>query len=199
MIKFVAPSKAPEGLLSLHKQFPCSNEAQYGIIPFVHFQGSIPDIHERLAWTTAHLLPSWAVPGAQKPKLKALGVLPNPSLYQVISHVTNLTKNLLKDVDREMPQPKRPLLVAIMTEVYTFLQHVSKCQEMDSLDSCSQVCLEIGNLLCDNSCILVEDGRVFVRGDQLAFQLNEQLAPYMYEVPREYGPFEHLFKRLGAE
>ncbi|XP_020604359.1 sacsin-like, partial [Orbicella faveolata] len=48
------------------------------------------------------------------------------------------------------------------------------------------------------SFILVEDGRVFVRCDQLAFRLDEQLPPYLYRVPREYGIFEHLFKRLGA-
>ncbi|KAL9954190.1 hypothetical protein ACROYT_G041693 [Oculina patagonica] len=41
-------------------------------------------------------------------------------------------------------------------------------------------------------------GRVFVRGDQLAFDLEEELPPYLYKVPREYGLFEHLFKRLGA-
>lgn len=197
-IKFVASSKASDGLLSLHKQYLCSKEAQDGISPFIHFHGSISDIHERLAWTSAPLLPRWAVPSIQVSKLKTLGVLEEPSLDQVINHVVKLSQNLLKDVDRENPQPKRRLLSDIMTEVYTFLQRASRCQESDSLNSCSQVCHEIGKRLSDYSCILVEDGRVFVRGDQLAFQLEEQLAPYLYKVPREYGTYEHLLKRLGA-
>ena len=198
MIKFVASSKASDNLLSLHKQYHCSKEVQDGTLPFIHFHGSVPKMNERLAWTTAPLLPDWVVSDSGKEMLGALGVFPYPSLDQVINHVTILSQNVPKDIDGEIPQPKRRLLDDIMTEVYTFLQLMSRCQESDSLNSCSRGCHEIRKRLSDKSCVLVEDGRVFVRGDQLAFRLDEQLAPYLYKVPREYGSFQHLLLRLGA-
>ncbi|KAJ7369514.1 hypothetical protein OS493_038433 [Desmophyllum pertusum] len=198
ILKFVAPSKASAELLFLHRQHLCPREDQDGNIPFTHFDGSIPDTHEILAWTSASLLPCWAVPSTEVLKLKSLGVLEKPSLDQVIAHVTKLSQSLSRYVDREQPESKRRLMSQIMTEVYTFLTGLSSCQKSDSLDSCSPVCHEIGKQLSDISCILVEDGRVFVRCDQLAFRLDEQLPPYLYKVPREYGSFEHLFKRLGA-
>ena len=198
MIKFVASSKASDNLLSLYKQYPCAKQVQDGTLPFIHFHGSISKMEERLVWTTAPLLPDWAVPNAEEAKLGALGVLPHPSLDQVINHVTTLSQNVLKDIDREIPEQKRRLLGDIMTEVYTFLRRISGCQESDSLNSCSLKCHEIGKRLSDKSCVLVEDGRVFVRGDQLAFHLDKQLAPYLYKVPLEYGYFQHLLLRLGA-
>ena len=196
-LKFVATSKASDELLSLHRQHQCTKQSQDGVIPFSHFHGSIPETHEKLAWTAACLLPCWAVPNTEVPKLKSLGVLEEPSIDQVIAHVTKLSQSLLKYVDRDQPEPKRRLLNRIMTEVYKFFQRVSRCQKGD-LDSCSQVCHEVGKRLSEIPFILVDDGRVFVRGDQLAFDLDEQLPPYLYRVPREYGVFEHLFKRLGA-
>ena len=197
-LKFVAPSKASDDLCSLHRQHLSSGQGKDGIIPFTLFHGSVPDNFERLTWTATSLLPRWAAPSTTSPKLKSLGVLEEPSLDQVVAHVTKLSQSLLKDVDREQPQPKRHLLSQVMAEVYTFLQRVSHCQKSDSLDSCSQVCHQIGKRLSEISFILVEDGRVFVRCDQLAFRLHEELPPYLYRVPREYGIFEHLFKRLGA-
>ena len=197
-LKFVAPSKASDELCSLHRQHLSSGQGKDGIIPFTQFHGSVPENFERLTWTAASLLPSWAVPNTTLPKLKSLGVLEEPSLEQVVAHITKLSQSLLKDVDREQPQPKRRFLSHVMTEVYTFLQRASSCQKRDSLDSCSQMCHEIGKRLSEISFILVEDGRVFVRCDQLAFHLDEPLPPYLYRVPREYGIFEHLFKRLGA-
>ena len=197
-LKFVAPSKASDGLCSLHRQHLSSGQGKDGTIPFTHFHGSVPDDFERLTWTATSLLPCWAVPSTNLPKLKSLGVLEEPSLDQVVAHVTKLSQSLLKDVDREQPQKKRDLLSQVMTEVYTFLQRVSSCQKRDSLDLCSQVCHEIGKRLSEISFILVDDGRVFVRCDQLAFHLDKDLPPYLYKVPRDYGIFEHLFKRLGA-
>ncbi|KAJ7369509.1 hypothetical protein OS493_038428 [Desmophyllum pertusum] len=166
-LKFVAPSKASDELISLHRQHLCPRED----IPFTRFHGSIPDTHERLVWTSASLLPCWAVPSTEVLKLKTLEFSRNPP---------SIRSSLMSQNYRKATQD------------------LSSCQKSDSLDACSPVCHEIGKRLSDISCILVEDGRVFVRCDQLAFHLDEQLPPYLYKVPREYGSFEHLFKRLGA-
>ena len=195
-IRFVACQKASDELTLLHRQhLVCSREQ---IPPFTHFKDSIPHTQERLAWTTASLLYYWAIPKPEIPKLGNLQVLKKPSLDQVIDNVVNLSQNLLKRVEREQPESKRRLLNQIMTEVYKFFTSTSSCQNRDSFDSCSQVCDTICKRLSAFPCILVEDGRVFVRCDQLAFHLDKELPPYLYRVPREYGTFEHLFKRLGA-
>ena len=195
-IKFVACQKASDDLSLLHRQHLVSNREQ--IPPFGHFKDSIPHACETLAWTTASLLFEWAIPNLNLPQLANLQVLMKPSLEHVISNVVNLSQNLLKRADREQPEPKRRRLTQIMTEVYRFLTDTSGCQSTDSLDSCSRVCNTICKRLSGIPCVLVEGGRVFVRGNQLAFHLDEEQPPYLYKVPREYGIFEHLFKRLGA-
>ena len=197
-VKFVAPQKASDELVHLHRQHLVESGNQAQLPPFSQFKNSIPHTHERLVWTTAPLLPSWAVPVSKFPKLAKLQVLQKPTLDQVIENVSNLSKSLSKRTDREQPEPRRRILSQIMTEVYTFLTEMSECSTSASLESCSPVCVTIGRRLSSVSCILVEGGRVFVRCDQLAYDLDEQLPPYLYRVPREYGAFEHLFKRLGA-
>ena len=197
-VKFVAPQKASDELVHLHRQHLVESGNQEQLPPFTQFKNSIPNTHERLVWTTAPLLPFWAVPDYVFPKLANLQVLQKPSLDQVIENVSNLSKSLSKRTDREQPEPRRRLLSQIMKEVYTFLTEISGCPSSDSLETCSPVCVTIGRQLSSISCILVEDGRVFVRCDQLAYDLDKELPPYLYKVPREYGAFEHLFKRLGA-
>ena len=195
-IKFVACRKASDDLSLLCRQYLVSNRDQ--IPPFNHFKHSIPYKQEALAWTTASLLYEWAIPNPQKPVLKNLQVFMKPSLEQVISHVRNLSQTLSKCTDREQPEPKRQRLSQIMTEVYKFLRDTSACSGTDSNESCSVNCDTICEQLSDIPCVLVEGGRVFVRGNQLAFHLEAEQPPYLYRVPREYGSFEHLLKRLGA-
>ena len=197
-VKFVAPEKASDELVHLHRQHLVGSGNQEQLPPFTQFKDSIPDTHERLAWTTASLLPSWAVPDFKSTKLATLQIRQEPSLVQVIEHVINLSKDLSKRADREKPEPKRRLLSQIMTELYTFLTRTSGCPSSDSFESCSQACVTIRKRLSSIACILVEGGRVFVRCDQLAYDLDVELPPYLYKAPREYGPFEHMFKRLGA-
>ena len=112
--------------------------------------------------------------------------------------MVNLSRSLSEREDREQPEPRRRLLSQVMIEVYKFLTELSNCGTSDSSESHTPACDTIGERLSCSPCILVESGRVFVRCDQLAYDLDQELPPYLYRVPREYGAFEHLFKRLGA-
>ena len=197
-IKFVASQKASDELVILHKQYLVDSGNKEQLPPFAHFKNSTPQAFERLVWTTACLLPSWAVPDNTSLKLSKLQVCQKPTLDQVVDNVVNLSRNLAKREDREQPEPRRRLLSQVMVEVYTFLTKSSNCGAKDSSESHTPACVTITERLYCSPCILVEDGRVFVRCDQLAYDLDEELPPYLYRVPREYGAFEHLFKRLGA-
>ena len=141
----------------------------------------------------------WAIPDLNcYPELAKLKLLFKPSLDQVTENVKRLSTNVSKSADRERPEPRRRLLSEVMINVYKFLTEMSDCSSNKVFDSCSQACVKIECLLSSIACALVEDGRIFVRCDQLAFDLKKELPPYLYTVPREYGAFQHLFKRLGA-
>ena len=197
-VKFVASRKASDELVILHKQYLVDSANKEQLPPFAHFSNSAPQAFERLVWTTACLLPSWAIPDNTSLKLSKLQVRQKPTLDQVVDNVVNLSRNLAKREDREQPEPRRRLLSQVMVEVYTFLTKLISCGAKDSSESHTPACVTISERLFCIPCILVDGGRVFVRCDQLAYDLDEELPPYLYRVPREYGAFEHLFKRLGA-
>ena len=200
-IKFVTPQKASVELIHLHKQHFVKSGSHDQHPPFIPFKDSVTwtDENERLVWTSASLLPSWAIPDLKcYPKLAKLKVLSKPSLDQVTENVKTISTNVSKSADRERPEPTRSLLIKVMINVYSFLTEMSGCSSNEVSDSCSKACVKIESFLSSIACALVEDGRIFVRCDQLAYNLEEELPPYLYRVPREYGPFEHLFKRLGA-
>ena len=197
-VKFVASQKATDELLFLHKQHLVESGNKEQLPPFLSFKNSISHTFERLVWTSACLLPSWAVPDNKSSKLAKLQVCQKPTLDQVVDNVVNLSRSLSKREDREQPEPRRRLLSQVMIEVYMFLTELSNCGTSDSSESHTPACDTIGERLSCSPCILVESGRVFVRCDQLAYDLDQELPPYLYKVPRDYGAFEHLFKRLGA-
>ena len=200
-VKFVASQKASDELIHLHKQHFVKNGSQDQLPPFIPFKDSVPwtGENERLVWTSASLLPVWAIPNLDwYPKLAHLKVLCKPSVDQVTENVKTISTNVSKSADRERPEPTRRLLNKIMINVYTFLTEMSGCSSNEGFASCSQACVRIESLLSSIACALVEDGLIFVRCDQLAYDLEEELPPYLYRVPRQYGAFQHLFKRLGA-
>ena len=200
-VKFVASQKASNELIILHNQYLIENGSQDQLPPFIAFKDSVActEVNEKLVWTSASLLRSWAIPELDcYPKLAILKVLFKPSLDQVTENVKRVSTNFSKSADRERPEPIRRLLSKVMINVYKFLTEMSHCSRNDAFDSCSHECVKIKSLLSSIPCALVEDGRIFVHFDQLVYNLEEELAPYLYRVPREYGAFEHLFKRLGA-
>ncbi|XP_015762333.1 PREDICTED: sacsin-like [Acropora digitifera] len=198
-VKFVASQKASNELILLHNQYLVENGSQDP--PFIPFKDSVvsTEENERLVWTSASLLPSWAIPDLDcYPELARLKVLFKPSLDQVTENVKRVSTNVSKSADRERPELTRSLLRKVMINVYSFLTETCGCSSNEVSDSCSKACVKIESFLSSIACALVEDGRIFVRCDQLAYNLKQELAPYLYRVPREYGAFEHLFKRLGA-
>ena len=200
-VKFVASQKASDDLIHLHKQHFVKNGSQDQLPPFIPFKNSVIWTleNEKLVWTSASLLPSWAVPNLELyRKLANLKVLSKPSLDQVTENVKKISTDVSKSADRELPEPRRRLLSKVMRDVYKFLTEMSDCSSNDTFGSCSEECVRIENLLSSIPCALVEDGRIFVRCDQLAYSLEKELPPFLYRVPREYGAFQHLFKRLGA-
>ena len=196
-ITFVAADVASDELKNLQLQFGCVTKED--IPPFTEFHGALPSEQQKLAWTCMPLLPVWAAPNtAEKQVLEDLGVALVPPLDKVINHVDTLTKVHSGNVHKDTPKDQRELLHDVIYEAFSFLKGECQCPGTTLSERCSKSCLAIGSILMKTSCIPVEEGRVFVEGNQLAFETTIELPPYFYKVPREYGHFEHLLKRLGA-
>lgn len=196
-IKFVATETASKQLTNLQPQFACKSKED--IPPFTEFHGALPCEQQKISWTSTPLLPAWATPNtAEKQVLEDLGVALLPPLDKVINHIALLTKAHSGNVHKDTPKDQRELLHDVIYEAFTFLKGECNCSGNTLSDKCTKSCLAIGNILRKTPCIPVEEGRVFVEGNQLAFETTTEMPPYFYKVPREYGHFEHVLKRLGA-
>lgn len=196
-IRFVAAETASVELRSLHPQ--CGCDTKDDVPPFTEFHGALPSEHQKLAWTSMSLLPPWATPStAEKRVLEDLRVALLPPLDKVINHVDVLSKAHSWNVHKDIAKDQRELLHDVIYDAFNFLKGECHCPGTTLSGKCSKSCLAIGSILMRSPCIPVEEGRVFVEGSQLAFETTIELPPYFYKVPREYGHFEHLLKRLGA-
>ncbi|PFX24292.1 Sacsin [Stylophora pistillata] len=196
-IKFVAAETASKQLTNLQPQYACKSKED--IPPFTEFHGALPCEQQKISWTSIALLPAWATPNsAEKQVLEDLGVALLPPLDKVINHITLLTKAHSGNVHKDTPKDQRELLHDVIYETFTFLKGDCNCPSNTLSDKCTKSCLAIGSILKKTPCIPVEEGRVFVEGNQLAFETTTEMPPYFYKVPREYGHFEHVLKRLGA-
>ena len=196
-IKFVPPERPDESLLKFQLQ---PQRADPRPPPLIQFRGSISSDAQRLVWTCCDLLPSWAMPSGKNETfiLDCLGVYTDPPLDKVLDHLMNLTTTLSSSTEKELPNSQGKLLEEITMEIYGFLMQACKCSSKRWRGGCTDCCREIEQRLRNCACILIEHGHVFVQAKQLVFDLHDEIAPYLYKVPREYGAYDHLLKKLGA-
>ena len=196
IIKFVTPQKANDSLQALHPQYRSTGNNR---IKFGEFNKAVPSDHERLVWTSATLLPPWIVNEAPSHVPESLGVLKEPLIEQVLEHTEILSKTLTKSTDKELPSLKRRELRKVMDDIYRFCKDKIDCSDSQVIgDDCAASCKAIGARLSSVPCVLVDDGRILVRGGQLALETQEEFPPHLYKVPTIYGAYLHLFRRLGA-
>ena len=204
-VKFIASEKVKSNLLSFYKQYQCRDENQHP--PFLQFSNSVPWEYRKLVWTSASLLPEWAMPTQKmlcKPScnenFSAKLQIRGPSVETVISHLQNICGPLGEMSKKEEALLHPRVLNTVMTSIYEFFQGATACCGKVISENCNSECKTIGRRLKTTPCILVEDSKVLVRGDQLSFKVDpdKSLRPFLYEVPRYYGSYEHILKRLGA-
>ncbi|XP_028405565.1 sacsin-like [Dendronephthya gigantea] len=204
-VKFVASEKVEDVYLSLHKQYCCHEGSDQP--PFVYFSNAVLWKYRSLVWTSANLLPEWNAevicnkyPDCKTENLHEYLGVKYPTLEMVIKHTQNISGVLFERSKKEELLPQNLQVPKIMDCIYKYLQVAAKCPKDEICDSCSDMCKMIGDRLANCHCILVDDGKVVVKGDQITFKIPEEksLKPFIYQVPREYGYLEHLLKRLGA-
>ena len=188
-IEFIAPAKVETELTSIHEQYQCSSS---GYLPFIKFSGAVPWNSRELAWTSASILPMWAQPNNDG-DMTALDIaLSGPTYEDLLDHLQNLTTSYNPDsVDSCR-------LHHITKSIYQSLLKSTQCYTSNS--DCTAVCVNISARLKDIPCIFLQENKVFVKGEQLAFKLPENcdFKPFIYSVPRELWELQHLLKQLGA-
>ncbi|XP_031565981.1 sacsin-like [Actinia tenebrosa] len=199
-IKFIAAEAASENLRNLYVQFESKNKDDTSL--YTAFHGAVSHECQAFLWSSVPLLPPWALPKGgenQRTLVENLGIEIAPPVDKVIKHLENLSLKYAGNVNKDTPKDQRELLHDVIYNILGFFKTETACPPGNPSERCTKSCQTFGNILRKTPCIPVEEGRVFVQGKQLAFEISEELPPFLYKVPREYGHLEHVLKRLGAQ
>ena len=183
-IRFVVSYPVGQELRSIHRQFGQGDSQT----PYIAFQGSVLQKDAEIAWTTAPILPEWAVPSYNDSVLYELNVLTKPTLELVTSHLENIACAMVRKDESEISREQFSTRMSVMAKIYRFLQKEAMSSTF------------VKNRLKDTPCILVEQGSRLVNAEQVVIELYENLEirPYLYKMPAEHGEFKQFFEYLGS-
>jgi hypothetical protein len=132
-----------------------------------------------LVWTVAPVLPSVCEPAEMS--LRFLQLSTPPAISLVMSHLQSICSTPLDQWTHE----DAPSVVFVDICKYLTSELNSRRLDSKALNALREIPLvPIGNRL--------------VKSSRLFFRLEQDLAPFMFEVPRAFGTFDALLKALGA-
>ncbi|XP_028396659.1 sacsin-like [Dendronephthya gigantea] len=191
-IKFIVPKEIEEELSSIHPQHRAD-----GILEFVSYRDSVPWDLRHLIWTSYKLLPDWAFPRHNESLISALGITSEPPLNAVFQHIETMSNCASKIIVSGSTLSEK--LKEVFKTTYEFLVNLMKHCAKEPSSDCNEKCQKIGECLKSVACILLNEERCLVRGEKLSIEdTKDKLKPHFYKIPRDYAPFDHLLKRLGA-
>ena len=128
-------------------------------------------------WSCRPICPASLLP----PQLfwSKLGIQTPPPIEHVLEHLRSIPSDTLERWS--FPESRE----SAFQRVFEYLA--------DRVDRLPQQQLQ---LLQDTACVPVSNQ--MVRPSRLFFHLSEQLAPFLFEVPREFGAYDELFRTLGV-
>ena len=149
----------------------------------VCFKESVPERHQNLTWTSATLIPDWAVP-QDSSLLDQLGIRSPPTLGMVLKHCQNLCSSETLTTSGSPEERDN-----IFKGIYNFLSSEMRAEE------CSE---EIKLALGDRPIVIVEKGTKLINARKVVMQIENELPPFLYKLPRQFSSNEDLFLALGA-
>ena len=201
-ISFLAADPVTESLQVLCSPF---RETEDDHIPFIPFSGAVSTDYEEVVWTQADLLPRWADPRLRRYELgrpprvsidkycdrflSQLQIVTKPSVDLVVRHCEVICRHL------ENRHKGGFYLSAHRVEIMNVMEHIYRfLQENAMANKEAKIVLE------GTPCILVENGTKFTKPSQAVLELYEQeeIKPFLYRVPPEFGKFQTLFQNLGC-
>lgn len=190
-VPFVAPEAASPTLQELHLQH---GDLGAGKLAYVSFRDAVAKTHEKLCWTCANLLPSWADPmnqsslsASQKEQIvQRLSIQKFPNVKLVLKHLETLCQNFGPCL--QPTQVSRTSKMEVYRALYKYL-----IEQGDGLS-------EIKEKLEKIPCVLVDDAKACVLPRQTVLNIydTEEIRPYLYKLPVELGEYQRLFISIGA-
>ena len=171
---------------------------QFDYTPYISFEGSVLSKHTNIVWTTATLLPIWANPRKYRGEDSEDGNYCNdilshldvaePTVELVTFHCQNVCFQFGKENFNEVSSEQLSVRTSVMEKIYEFLQ--AKATSSPTAKK----------LLKDTSCIMVDQGRRFIKPGQVVIELykGNQIETFLYGMPAELGQFMTLFQYLGC-
>ncbi|GAB9470173.1 hypothetical protein Gpo141_00007425 [Globisporangium polare] len=139
---------------------------------------------QALVFTSKPILLGSAVP----PRIlwSRLSILSPPTKDAVLAHLFHLTGESSGDVPSSLHWQFHLPMVEVFQEIFKYLQNTWETLCSDEQQKVAEAAI-------------VPIGSSLVKGSRLYFHLGENLAPLMYEVPRAFGAYDTLFRRLGSK
>jgi hypothetical protein len=154
-------------------------------------------------WSDRHL--SWTVtpvvPEALSPPTichERLGIKSPPASGVVFAHLRRITKLQLDTWDSTVNRRSSFAVgspLAVFRDIFNYLEIAWEGSTWETLDDVQWRVL-IAEL---RSMPLVPLGNRLLKASRLYFRLDQDLAPFVFEVPRMFGAFDALFRRLGTK
>ena len=204
-IPFVAGSPVKECLRAICTPF---GEKKAHETPFIAFKDAVVGEHEEIVWSKASLLPESADPRRFRSELaigcphnrnldqylndllSKLQILKKPPVDLVVSHCKTICLHLQSRNAKENASREHfSAITRVMESIYKFLQD-------NAIDDRGAKLLALQT----TRCILIGNGKSFILPSQAVLDLYEkdEIKPFLYGVPPEFGKFRELFGFLGC-
>ena len=179
-VHFVGAGKKMDG-----GQLGNENDKQNNKFVLVKFSDCVSHDDRHLAWTQMPVLSKRLEP--QHMVCQKVGLQSPPLPSTVKSHLQLICNDASSESNILLayPDPPEDVFATILKYLEKRLRKLAPPEKEKELKSLRKYfCLPIGSLL--------------IKPSRLYFRLTENLAPFMFEVPRVFGPFETLLLDFGA-
>uniref|UniRef100_M4BNV0 RING-type domain-containing protein n=2 Tax=Hyaloperonospora arabidopsidis (strain Emoy2) TaxID=559515 RepID=M4BNV0_HYAAE len=144
---------------------------------------AIPD-DQALVYTTMPILASVALPA--RVLFSRLCIQSPPPQDQVIAHLLSITNSNCASSSGSLNWQFFMPMDKVFQAIFQYLQ-----ENWDKIDVKTRKRL--------TAAAVIPVGSTLVKGSRLFFHLGENLAPLLYEVPRMFGAYDALFRRMGSK
>ena len=171
----------------------------------------------QLCWTSQALLDQHGIVVKQQANFEtAVGVQKRPGLDSVLTHLDLLVQEVKRVVvpNREIKQNTvdLDLLSNVLAVIYSYLtKHISDTSPLELspfADLRNSTCLTEGlegeelrivEFLSDYPCVFLPDRQMFVKPQQVVFNLKKEIYPYLFQLPRSFVSHHRLLNRVGVD
>ncbi len=177
--------------------YPQHGDLGNGTLAAMTFHNSVARDQEKLVWTCCSLLPDWADPcrqygldvEMQKNIEQKLNIQRQAPMKKVVSHLETLSEHL--------SQSNNTGICRIVKDVFKAIYHFLQEQVLAGHDAEKE---ELKEKLKVMQCVLVDNCTTLVSPACTVLNLydSDQIKPFLYKFPMEFGEFHRLFQQIGA-